>query len=510
MLTNWSEGYVNDINYTTGYYDGLNSHQLICPFLIANLQPPKVINACELGFGFGVSLNIHAVAGTVKWYGTDFNPSHAFFAQQLANQGNPDKVVIADQSFAEFCHRDDLPDFDFITLHGIWSWISPQNRETIVDFIQRKLKVGGVVYISYNTLPGWAGKSPIRYLLNQYYSKLSATLESKDQAIKSALEHTKNMLSVSNSLLSLSPYLLEQVEQIKEQNSNYVIHEFTNQNWYPMYFSEIESCLKQAKLSYACSVSYLDDFDEVLFDEEQQKLLSSIQDPSLFQTAKDFILNKQFRRDYWVKGKSQLTNQQGEKEWKKLNILLVSSTTKISTTIKNYRQTEFKEELLKPIIEKLSDYKIHSLESLCEALKGDMPPNALFRIIALLVARKEVVITQSAETIEAATNSCQKFNRAILDNPFAFNNVNYLASPVSGGGIYYSNIELLFLSAYVQKIPEKQWEKYVRTILTAHNQLLRKDDNILSSEEEILGEISRLKKEFLDDRFEITKSLKVV
>ncbi|MCT8605135.1 methyltransferase regulatory domain-containing protein, partial [Glaesserella parasuis] len=267
---------------------------------------------------------------------------------------------------------------------------------------------------------------------------------------------------------------------------------------------------KQAKLSYACSVSYLDDFDEVLFDEEQQKLLSSIQDPSLFQTAKDFILNKQFRRDYWVKGKSQLTNQQGEKEWKKLNILLVSSTTKISTTIKNYRQTEFKEELLKPIIEKLSDYKIHSLESLCEALKGDMPPNALFRIIALLVARKEVVITQSAETIEAATNSCQKFNRAILDNPFAFNNVNYLASPVSGGGIYYSNIELLFLSAYVQKIPEKQWEKYVRTILTAHNQLLRKDDNILSSEEEILGEISRLKKEFLDDRFEITKSLKVV
>ncbi|MFK5194441.1 methyltransferase regulatory domain-containing protein [Glaesserella parasuis] len=315
---------------------------------------------------------------------------------------------------------------------------------------------------------------------------------------------------MSNSLLSLSPYLLEQVEQIKEQNSNYVIHEFTNQNWYPMYFSEIESCLKQAKLSYACSVSYLDDFDEVLFDEEQQKLLSSIQDPSLFQTAKDFILNKQFRRDYWVKGKSQLTNQQGEKEWKKLNILLVSSTTKISTTIKNYRQTEFKEELLKPIIEKLSDYKIHSLESLCEALKGDMPPNALFRIIALLVARKEVVITQSAETIEAATNSCQKFNRAILDNPFAFNNVNYLASPVSGGGIYYSNIELLFLSAYVQKIPEKQWEKYVRTILTAHNQLLRKDDNILSSEEEILGEISRLKKEFLDDRFEITKSLKVV
>eukprot|EP01032_Pedospumella_encystans_P035337 gene35337-39975_t len=44
-----------------------------------------------------------------------------------------------DQSFAEFCNRPGLPDFDFIGLHGIWSWISEANRAVIVDFVRRKL-----------------------------------------------------------------------------------------------------------------------------------------------------------------------------------------------------------------------------------------------------------------------------------------------------------------------------------------------------------------------------------
>ena len=59
-----------------------------------------------------------------------------------------------DQSFAEFCNRGDLPHFDFIGLHGIWSWISDENRAVIVDFVRRKLAVGGVLYVSYNTQPG--------------------------------------------------------------------------------------------------------------------------------------------------------------------------------------------------------------------------------------------------------------------------------------------------------------------------------------------------------------------
>jgi tRNA G46 methylase TrmB len=86
------------------------------------VAPPDVRVACELGFGQGVSLNIHAAAPTVDWWGTDFNPQQVANAQRLS-QAAGSRAQLCDDSFAEFCQRDDLPSFDFIGVHGIWSWV---------------------------------------------------------------------------------------------------------------------------------------------------------------------------------------------------------------------------------------------------------------------------------------------------------------------------------------------------------------------------------------------------
>ena len=67
--------------------------------------------------------------------------------------------------FAEFAARSDLPQFDIIGLHGIWTWISDENGRVIVDLIRRRLRPGGIVYISYNCLPGWAASMPLRHLM---------------------------------------------------------------------------------------------------------------------------------------------------------------------------------------------------------------------------------------------------------------------------------------------------------------------------------------------------------
>jgi hypothetical protein len=77
----WTDGYVAEIDYTYGYYEELNPHRLLVPFLNVGLQPPEIATACELGFGQGVSIAMHAAASTVHWYGTDFIPAHAAFAR---------------------------------------------------------------------------------------------------------------------------------------------------------------------------------------------------------------------------------------------------------------------------------------------------------------------------------------------------------------------------------------------------------------------------------------------
>ena len=151
-MTDWTAGYVADIGYTYGYYAELNPLRLKLPFLSAGLAIPAITTACELGFGQGLSTNIHAAASATSWHGTDFNPGQAAFAQELAAISGAN-VRLRDDAFADFAQRSDLPDFDYIGVHGIWSWISDDNRSVMVDFIKRKLKVGGVLYISYNTIP---------------------------------------------------------------------------------------------------------------------------------------------------------------------------------------------------------------------------------------------------------------------------------------------------------------------------------------------------------------------
>ena len=173
-MTDWTAGYVADIGYTYGYYNELNPLRIKLAFINAGLVPPAMGSACELGFGQGISVNMHAAAGSAAWHGTDFNPAQAGFAQELARASGA-AAHLADDAFADFAQRPDLPDFDYIGVHGIWSWISDENRGVIVDFIRRKLKVGGVLYISYNTQPGWAAMVPMRDLLTEHAEVMGAS-----------------------------------------------------------------------------------------------------------------------------------------------------------------------------------------------------------------------------------------------------------------------------------------------------------------------------------------------
>ena len=44
-----------------------------------------------------------------------------------------------DDSFEQLLARTDLPQFDSISLHGIWTWVSRDNHRFIAEFARRHL-----------------------------------------------------------------------------------------------------------------------------------------------------------------------------------------------------------------------------------------------------------------------------------------------------------------------------------------------------------------------------------
>ena len=84
-MSDWTAGYVADIGYTHGYYPELNPLRAQLPLAVAGVAAPQhLATACELGFGQGVSVNIHAAGGSTQWWGTDFNPAQAAQAREMA------------------------------------------------------------------------------------------------------------------------------------------------------------------------------------------------------------------------------------------------------------------------------------------------------------------------------------------------------------------------------------------------------------------------------------------
>jgi hypothetical protein len=73
-----------------------------------------------------------------------------------------------------------------------------------------------------------------------------------------------------------------------------------------MHFATMAQWLEGAKVQYACSANYLDHIDALNLTAEQQAFLKDIPDPMFRETARDFMVNQQFRKDYWVKGARKL------------------------------------------------------------------------------------------------------------------------------------------------------------------------------------------------------------
>lgn len=511
-MTDWTSGYVADINYTYGYYSELNPNRLKLSFLNAGIVFPEIKTACELGFGQGLSANIHAAASTVQFFGTDFNPAQAGFARELsAISGSGAKLY--DDAFADFCMREDIPDFDLISLHGIWSWISDDNRKIIVDFVRRKLKVGGVFYISYNTQPGWAAMIPMRHLLTLHADVMGVSGHGIVNRIDSSLEFAFRLLDMNPLFLRANPAVAERLKKIKEQNRNYLAHEYFNKDWHPMHFADMSHSLAPAKLSFACSSHYFDYVDALNLLPEQQTFMNDIPDPLFRETVRDFMTNQQFRRDYWVKGLRKLTPLEQVESFREHRIILVSAANDIEFKVSGFLgEVTLNESIYRPVIEFLSDYRPKSIGQIEQAVsRNNITFQQLLQVVMLLVGKGDVASAHDENISSNAKNTTGRLNSYIIQKSRSNADICYLASPVTGGGLIVNRFHQLFILARSQgrKTPE-EWVQFVWQILSSQGQLILKDGRTLQTVEENIAELRFQASEFVEKKFPVLKATGIV
>ncbi|MBK1640374.1 methyltransferase [Chromatium okenii] len=513
MTTAWSDGYVTDIDYTHGYYTELNPLRLQLLFLNLGLTPPAVATACELGFGQGLSANIHAAAqANCQMWGTDFNPAQAGFAQSLAAASGANAHLF-DQSFSEFCSRDDLPDFDYIGLHGIWSWISNENRAVIVDFIRRKLKVGGVFYLSYNALPGWSTFAPLRHLMTEHTAHMSASSETISTRIDAALVFTNQLLATNPLYALANPQVAERAKKLSEHNRHYLAHEYFNRDWEPMHFATLAQWLEPTKLNYACSAHYLDHVTAMNLTEDQQMFLQTIPDPLFRETVRDVMVNQQFRRDYWIKGARRLNPVAQLEQLRALRVMLAVQRADVSFKATGARgECTMSAKVYEPICDLLADHipkTLGEIELAAQALGIQFAE--VVQAVLVLTGSGQLVPVQNAAHIANSKPYTDRLNANLIDQARGRSDINYLASPVSGGGVTVGRIQQLFLLAKNKGCQRPdELAAFAWQVLAAQNAKLVKEGKPLQTAEENQQLLLAEATSFIDKQLPILTALQVV
>jgi SAM-dependent methyltransferase len=498
----WSDGYVTDVKYTFGYYQELNPALMRLACLCHGVAPPgQAPTYLELGFGQGISINIHAAGSEGSYWGTDFNPAHVAGAKELAAVSGA-KVRLLEDSFEELAARNDLPEFDIIALHGVWSWVSEANRQVIKDLIRRRLRPGGITYISYNCLPGWAPMVPIRQLMALHRDR-GARGGGANGTISGAVAFVEEVARAGSGYFRDNAVAMHHLDLIKRQGPTYLAHEYLNADWHSEDFAALMINLEEAKLGYVGSARLLNGVDAIQLNDEGRKLVLRIEDAVIRETVRDHLVNRRFRTDIFVKGARRLTGPELRDAWQEQAFVLSVPSVDVPKRIPCARgEAELHAERYDPVIEALAEdgYRAKTLGELLgkPQLQGRRSQD-LVEVLTILVGAG--LASPGQHPSDVTVGRCSALNGHILHRARKSMDLRHLASPVTGGGVPLAHLSQLFVLASREGGDRAEaLIEYIWRFLESVGERLTKDGKRIESKDDNLRELASLANRFL--RFE--------
>lgn len=193
-------------------------------------------------------------------------------------------------------------------------------------------------------------------------------------------------------------------------------------------------------------------------------------------------------------------------------VILVLPRSDVSLKINsNLGEATLQEAVYNPILDQLADHQHKSLGQLEDALKSSGINFAqIIQAVMVLSSNGALMAVQDDATTNMAHERTKRLNNYLMTKARGSNELNYLASPVTGGGISVSRFQQLFLLALQQnhKQPQEQ-AKFVWDLLAMQGQRLIKDGKTLETAEANIAELNAQANEFMTKRLDILKALKI-
>ena len=414
---------------------------------------PPIQTCCELAYGQGLSIALHAACNSgTRWVGTDFNPGHVAFASKLTAGVKLANLRLHDEPAASFCRRGDIEHFDLVSTIGTWSWLSPSDQEAIGKFLQTRLRSGGLFCLDHMTFPGMSGMSAVRRLMvafaeDEKQDRIGDRYTGKEVA--NAVKRTLEFFDLQPGFMHHHWRLLTSVKKMLAESSDSLIHEYFNYNWRPRYFLDTAQFLERFGLSWAAPWSLGEISQDLHFTPRQQAYLSDLNDPIQREHLKDFIVNREVRSDMWVRGAVPLPSPETKDALRAKRVILAKPKHDFGYKAEGVLgEAALSRALYGRLLEALAHHKPIAIAELEDTLQDRANFHEIIDALAILVEQQFLqIVNPSDSEIEHSSPASHAVNRNILEIGRRSHMLGYLGSPVTGGGIRVSCPHQLFLLA---------------------------------------------------------------
>lgn len=500
-MTQWNHGYNTSMGYTYSFFRELAPSWIDLACLTRQVLPQAEhpFRYLELGCGQGVGLcALAALHPEAEFVGIDFNPLHIDHAARLAAAAGLQNIRFLEGDFLQLAHQWplELGRFEYVALHGIYSWVSPDLRHALQRGLDHAATPGARVYVSYNTQPGWMTAMPMQHLLRRFDQ---AHALPPTQAITAGAQFIAKLLEASPSMARALPQLPAKLKGMEGKDPAYLVQEYLHDNWHPLWASTVQGEMASAKLQFLGSATIVENYTQQFLTPKAKAVLAEVQSaPAMVEDLVDTFINQSFRRDLYTRGAH--TGWTGEVTAAQAGLTFRAMPHWAGDVNELKFKTSFGEVSCKasfygPLIELLKAKPMSYAElNATDALPKE-DRNDLWMALLMLMHQGIITLYRDSGNVEVA----RRFNAAIAKAVSEGSPYKVLACAKAANGINVGQIDLIGVHAYLEGLTDiDKHARFVLDCLTRLGQRLAKQGVPIEDDKEALEMMRGLSAKLLE------------
>ncbi len=264
--------------------------------LLHGLEPASPDHCRVLELGCGDAGNLIPMAFRLpdsRFVGVDLSPRQIQDGRALARSLGLTNLDLRAVSLTEV--DESYGQFDYILVHGVFSWVTEEVRERILAICKANLAPQGLAYVSYNTLPGWRARGMVRDMMLYHVRGI----QEPEERVERALALLDFLVTAQEDRQDAHSLALQEVQQHLRDYQGltaYLSHEYLETDNQPFYFHEFMALAGAAGLQYLAEADTAFAEVDTLPPAVREPVEAFAPDRVGREQYLDFIRNRAFRR----------------------------------------------------------------------------------------------------------------------------------------------------------------------------------------------------------------------